>query len=64
VFSGGKKFGYSAPPAKWVKRVTGTTNQNEVSDSKKYAYDNNYKGRNIWLILNGAVSSVRKRLRP
>jgi len=44
VFCGGKKSGYSAPPTKWVKRVIGTNNQNEAFDSKKFAYNNNYKG--------------------
>jgi hypothetical protein len=46
VFSGGKRSGYSAPPTKWVKRVTTTPNQKETSNSKQYAYNNNYMGRN------------------
>jgi len=43
VFSGGKRSGYSTPPTKWVKRIATTPNQNEASNSKKYAYNNNYK---------------------
>jgi len=54
VFSCAKKANYIYPPTKWVKRVTITNNQNETpnlkkkeaSDSKKFAYNNNYKGRN------------------
>jgi len=44
VFSGGKKSGYSAPTTKWVKRIATTQNQKEASNSKQYAYNNNYKG--------------------
>jgi len=44
VFSGGKKSGHSASPTKWVKRIATTPNQKEASNSKKYAYNNNYKG--------------------
>jgi len=54
VFSGGKKSNYISPPSKWVKRTIGANNQsktpnskkNEASDSKKFAYNNNYKGKN------------------
>jgi hypothetical protein len=46
VFFGGKKSGYSAPPTKWVKRVATTSHQQETSNSNKYAYNNNYKGKN------------------
>jgi len=45
VFSGGKKSGHSAPPTKWVKRIATTPNQKEASNSKQYAYNNNYKGK-------------------
>jgi len=45
VFSDGKKSNYISPPAKWVKRTTSTNNQNEAGDSKKIAYNNNYKGK-------------------
>jgi len=46
VFSGGRKPNYNAPPAKWVKKFTSTNAQKETSDSKKFSYNNNYKGRN------------------
>jgi hypothetical protein len=46
VFSGGKKSGYSAPPTKWVKRLAATPTQKEASNSRQYAYNNNYKGKN------------------
>jgi len=45
VFSRGKKTGYSTPPTKWVKRVATTPHQKEASNSKRYAYNNNYKGK-------------------
>ena len=45
VFSGGRKFGYSAPTTKWVKRIATPPNQKEASNSKQYAYNNNYKGK-------------------
>jgi len=45
VFSGGKRCGYSTPTTKWVKRVATTPNQKEASNSKQYAYSNNYKGK-------------------
>jgi len=45
VFSGGKKYRYSAPTTKWVKRVATTLNQEGVSNSRQYAYNNNYKGK-------------------
>ena len=45
VFSGGKKSGHSAPPTKWVKRIAITPNQKEALNSKKYAYNNIYKGK-------------------
>jgi len=45
VFSGDKKSGHSAPPTKWVKRVATTPNQKEASNSNRYAYNNNYKGK-------------------
>jgi len=47
VFSSGRKSNYNAPPTKWVKRVTSTNAQKEMSDSKKFAYNNNYKGKNL-----------------
>ena len=49
VFSGGKKTGHSAPPApptKWVKRAVKVPDQPESSNPNKYAYKNNYKGKN------------------
>jgi hypothetical protein len=46
VFSGGKKSGYSAPPTKWVKRVAITSHQQETSNSNKFVYNINYKGKN------------------
>jgi len=53
VFLGGKKSNYISPTSKWVKRATSTNIQNEApelkkneaSDSKKFAYNNNYKGK-------------------
>jgi len=42
VFSGGKKYGYSAPTTKWVKMVAITLDQDGSSNSKQYAYSNNY----------------------
>ena len=45
VFSGGKKSGHSAPPTKWVKRVAIIPNKKEASNSNRYAYNNNYKGK-------------------
>jgi len=45
VFFGGKKSGYSAPPTKWIKIIGTTPNKKEASNSKKYAYNNNYKGK-------------------
>jgi len=42
VFSGGKRSGYSALTTKWVKRVATTPNQKGASNSKQYAYSNNY----------------------
>jgi len=45
VFSWGKKTSYSTPPTKWVKRVATTPHQKEASNSKRYAYNNNYKGK-------------------
>ena len=45
VFSGGKKTGYTTPPTKWVKRVALTAHQREASNSKRCAYNNNYKGK-------------------
>lgn len=47
VFFGGRKSNYNTPPVKWVKKVTSTNAQKETSDSKKFAYNNNYKGRNL-----------------
>jgi len=46
VFSGGRKSNYNAPPTKWVKRVTCTNAHKKTCDSKKFAYNNNYKGKN------------------
>jgi len=46
VFSGGRKSNCNARPTKWVKRVTSTNDQKEMSNSKKFAYNNNYKGKN------------------
>lgn len=46
VFSDGKKSNYIFPPAKWVKRTTGTNNQNGATDAKMFGYNNNYKGKN------------------
>jgi len=46
VFSGGKRFSYSAPTIKRVKRVATTPNQKGASNSKQYAYSNNYQGKN------------------
>jgi hypothetical protein len=46
LFSGGKKSNYTAPPTKWVKRVTSTNAQKETSNPKKFAYNNNYTGKN------------------
>lgn len=45
VFLGGKKSGYSAPPTKWVKRVATISHQKVASNSNRYAYNNNYKGK-------------------
>jgi len=45
VFSSGKKYGYSAPTTKWVKRVATTLNQEGASNSKQHAYNNNYRGK-------------------
>ena len=45
VFSGGKKTSYTTPPTKWVKRMATIPHQKEASNSKRYAYNNNYKGK-------------------
>ena len=45
VLSGGKKTGYTTPPTKRVKRMATTPHQKEASNSKRYAYNNNYKGK-------------------
>jgi len=46
VFSGGKKTCHATPPTKWVKRMATTPHQKEASNAKRYAYNNNYKGKN------------------
>jgi len=40
VFSRGNKTGYT-----WVKRMATTPHRKEASNSKRYAYNNNYKGK-------------------
>jgi hypothetical protein len=37
VFSGGRKYGYSTAPTKWVKRVATTSHQKKASNSNQYA---------------------------
>jgi hypothetical protein len=64
VFSGGKKSSYTSPLAKWVKRVTGTDNQNEASDSKKFAYNNNSIGKNRMTKTQWRRFQRQKRLMP
>jgi len=46
VFLRGKKTGHATPPTKWVKRMATTPHQKEASNAKRYAYNNNYKGKN------------------
>jgi len=45
VFSGGKKYAYFAPTTKWVERVATTLNQEGASNSKQFAYSNNYQAK-------------------
>jgi len=45
VFSGGKKTDHTNPSTKWVKRVASKPHQKEALNAKRYAYNNNYKGK-------------------
>ena len=45
VFSRGKKTGHATPPTKWVERMATTPHQKEALNAKRYAYNNNYKGK-------------------
>jgi len=45
VFSRGKRTCHATPLTKWVKRVAPTPHQKKASNAKRYAYNNNYKGK-------------------
>jgi hypothetical protein len=62
LFSGGKKSNYTAPPTKWVKRVTSTNARKETSNSKNSPTTIITKRKIPRLKLNGIDSNTRRRL--